>query len=168
MPICVTAFCSAASVAHLAHFVHRVGQRLLAIHVQPALAAPHITGIAWVWSGVETTTRVEVLFLVEHLAEVGVGLGLGKALGHLAQVQRIDVAQGHDVFALQVVDVVGALVGHADARQVQLFVGAAGRQRRSRSAPALPTVASGGAGQHGLAEELATFEMFATWWVSAC
>ena len=102
---------------------------------------------------------VEVLLLVEHLAEVGVGLGLGKPLGHLAQVQRIDVAQGDDVFAGQVIDVVGALVGHADAGQVELFVGPLRRQCRSR-----PNHGAGGqrgrAGQHGLSQKFASFQMF--------
>ena len=119
-------------VAHLAHFVHRMGQRLLAVHVQPAPQRPHDRNRVRV-VGRGDDHGVEVLFLVEHLAKVDVGLGLGKPLGHLAQVQRIDVAQGDDIFADQVVDIVGALVGHADAAQVQFFVRAARRQRRLRT-----------------------------------
>ena len=121
-------------VAHLPHFVHRMRQRLLAIHVQPALQSRHHRDRRAYGRASRRPTRVEVLLLVEHLAKIDVGLRLGKSLGHLAQVQRIDVAQGHDVFALQVVDVVGALVGHADAGQVQFFVRAAGRQRALRGA----------------------------------
>ena len=117
--------------AHLPHFVDRMGQRLFAIDVEPAPQRPHDgNGVRVV--GRRDDDGVEVLLLVEQLAEVDVGLGLRKALGHLAQVQRVDVAQGDDVLAGQVVDVVGPLVGHADAGQVQLFVGPACRQRRSR------------------------------------
>ena len=48
--------------------------------------------------------RVEVL-LVEQLAPVDVGLGLGELLGGLGQVVVVDVAQGDDVLAADAVHV---------------------------------------------------------------
>ena len=82
---------------HHAGLVDRVGQRLLAIDVLAPLHGRDAGQGVGVLGGADGH-RVDVL-LVEHLAPVGVGLGLGMPLGGLGQVVVIHVAQGDDVLA---------------------------------------------------------------------
>ena len=125
-----------ALVAHLGHdlvlagrlgqhagLVDAVGQGLLDIDV---LAAPDgrqgDDGVGVVGRGHDD--RVDVLLLVEHDAEILVGLGLGilgEGLGRIAA--GIDIAEGDDVFALAGGQVAGAHAADADAGDVQPLTG---------------------------------------------
>src|SRR5262249_47464954 len=66
---------------------------------------------------------VDVLVLgVEQLAPVAVLRCLGKVLDRRGEIIRIDIAQGNDILAPQVVDVVAALGGDADEGEVEFLV----------------------------------------------
>ena len=80
---------------HDASFIHRVGQRLLAIHAQAAIHGPHARRRVGV-IGRAHNHRVQV-FLLDQLAPVGIGLGPRVFGRGRTQVLRVDVAQRDDV-----------------------------------------------------------------------
>ena len=146
-----------ALVSHLSHdlrigerqisqrprFVHRVGQRLLHVDV---LAALHRSfghdGVQMIRSCDDDT--IDVLLLVQHLAEIGVARGLveflfeGDAFGPVALLivlellgdlalrkSEIDVREGDEILRLgQLQSVLGSHATNADYREVH---GVAGR-----------------------------------------
>jgi len=64
---------------------------------------------------------VDVLLLVEHLAEVGKDFGLGIFFEGVPGVVRVDVAQGDDIFAAELFEVGCALASNADSGNVDFF-----------------------------------------------
>jgi hypothetical protein len=100
--------------------------------------------------------RVDVLLRLEHLAEVGVVRGVGAALGGVAEVVLVDVAQRHDlrVGHLQdALDVLPPAAGDADDGDGELLVGRDGAGDAGPTGGDPHPGAEGGAG--GL-EELTT------------
>ena len=104
-------------------FVHAMGQRLLAVHAQPALHGPIAR------QGVDLVGRAHhdgiQILLVDELSPIHVGLGLGVPLGGLGQVVFVDVAQCGDVLAGDRVQVVAAPAVDADDADIELLVGRA-------------------------------------------
>ena len=117
LPICVATFFSRGHLGHQPGLVDRVRQRLLA---EAVLAHPHGhqrgRGVGVV--GRADGHRVDALaHLVEHLAEVGVALGLGKPLlAGVVQRAFVDVADGDHVAGVAgVARIARALAANADA-----------------------------------------------------
>ena len=115
-------------LAHLAGLVDRVRQRLLAVDVLAHLHghdADH--GVQVVGRG--SHHRVDVLLGFEHLAEIGVVLGVGEFLGETRQDVLVHVAEGHDVdhvlLACATADVANAHAVQSHAGNVELLLGAA-------------------------------------------
>ena len=63
------------------------------------------------------------VLLIEHLAPVPVGLGLGEDLQRLLGAVVVDVAQRHDVLVPEHVVVRGSAAPYADEGDVQLVAG---------------------------------------------
>ena len=63
------------------------------------------------------------VLLVQHLAPVPIGLGLGEDLQRFLGAQIVDVAQGHHVLAPERVVVRGSPAPYADQGDVQFVAG---------------------------------------------
>ena len=146
-------FRSGGHSANHAGFVHRMRQRLLAIHVLAQLHRHHRGGRVAV-VGRADHDGVDILSLVEHLAKVAIARGLGIRLERLGGAALIDVAQRHDVLAGNVRQVAGSLAAGADDGDVQRFAGRlrfgprtagpiARAQRQRGSAPRFPEIVAG-------------------------
>ena len=61
-------------------------------------------------------------FWSRHLRQSVVGLGLRELLGGGREVVLVDIAQGHDVLALDPVEVVGAPAPDTDGGDVELLI----------------------------------------------
>ena len=126
-------------------------QRLLAIDMLAALDGLHRReGVVVIGRGDDD--GVDLLHLVEHLAVVGELLRLGILLEDAGGVALIHIAQRHDVLALHLAEVVGALAADADAGEVELLVGG-GRPAQAQHAAGHHHEGSGG--KRGAAQELA-------------
>ena len=76
-------------------------------------------------AGAHAPAQIEVFGMQEiAFVETAHALEHGARQQHQGTRHRIDVAQRDDVLARQVVDVMPALVSHADTAQVELFIGA--------------------------------------------
>jgi hypothetical protein len=110
--------------------VDRVGERLLAVDVLAAVQGPYVDeGVRVVGRGADDGVDV---FLVEALAPVDVGLGLRVGLGGLLEVVGVNIAQGDDVLARDLVQVAPAAPAHADAGDVELLAGRLARLKHAR------------------------------------
>ena len=129
------AFAGVALIAHLGHdivlmgglgedarFEDGMGDRLLHVDVLAAAHAFHRdVGVRMV--GRSDDDGVDVLLLVEHLAEIGVEGGLGLLLDRAAATAEIQVAERDDVLFGGIADVARADAAEADRGHVQLLVG---------------------------------------------
>src|SRR5204863_1353618 len=102
------------------------GQRLLAVDVLLALERRHGgKGMGVLSRADDHGVELAVLEGVVHLAEITELLCLWGRLGGLEQVPLVHVAQGDDVLALELPEVVRAAPAGADEREVELVVGRA-------------------------------------------
>ncbi len=112
---------------------HGARQRLLNVDVLAPLHGGHRNhGVQVVRRGDDH--RVDVLLLVEHLAEIRPLLRVGILLEDGGRVLGVHVAQGHDVLARALGDVVLPHAADADAGDVQLLA----RGRVARAAQDVP------------------------------
>ncbi len=103
-------------------FEDAVGEGLLRVHVLAELhrrQGDHRVGVV----GCRDDNGVDILLLLQHDAVVGVELGARVSFDRLGRVVRVDVAEGDDVFGLELVQVIGALAADADAGDVELIAG---------------------------------------------
>src|SRR5207245_2513262 len=87
-----------------------------------------------------------------EFAKILIDLRLRKLLEQPGGMRAVDIAQRHDIFAFQLLDVFPALSAHTDAGDVQLFI----RRRRSPQSEHMPGNnlehrAAGGSAEHKLA-----------------
>src|ERR1039458_1907179 len=117
----------AGGLCQVPRFPHRMGKRLLAIDMLAALDGLHRRkGVVVIRSSDDDS--VDLLHLVEHLAVVGELLSLGILLEYVAGMVPVHIAQGDNILALQLAEIMGALSSDSDTGQVELLV------RRGRSA----------------------------------
>jgi hypothetical protein len=67
--------------------------------------------------------RIQVLRLVDHLAEVAEPARLGELFGGFSEMLFVHVAERGDVLARHFGDVLSAAAGDADEAEVELLVG---------------------------------------------
>jgi hypothetical protein len=107
----------------MASFLDRVGQGLFAIDMlaegQRQGGRPGVSVVG----GRDHDGVDPLLFRIEHLAVIAVLGRLGKLTRRRAEVSGVHIAQRDDVLAGELFDIVPALVGDADAGDVQFLVG---------------------------------------------
>jgi hypothetical protein len=115
------AFVFAREVCNHPRFGDRVRKRLLAIDVTSTLERLNrYYRMGVVRNGYHH--RIDI-FLLQQEAKVIIRFGGRKFLCRGAEEFVIDVAQGHDVFAGDAIQIVAATIGDADDADVQLLVG---------------------------------------------
>ena len=161
------AFAGMPLVAHLGHdlvlvgrlgedagFEDGMGDRLLHVHMLAAAHALHRDeGVRMVGRGDDD--RIDVLLLVEHLAEVREQGGLRELLDRPGAAAEVQVAERDDVLVGGVLHVAAADAAEPDGGDVQLLVGG---DRPGRGIEPRAGNREGGGGQAGLTEEGATIE----------
>ena len=104
-----------------AAFCDRASERLLTVGVPPALESKGGgDGMGVIGRGNDDRFNVA---LVQKAAKVSVGPGGRMLLGGSREELFIHVAEGHDILAGDIIQVVGALIGDADHSNVELVVG---------------------------------------------
>ncbi len=110
-------------VDHELALLERAAHRLLDVYVLTLIKREHYAREMREVGSLDHDGLELVAHLVEHLAEIGVYLGVGMRRGRFAAALRlgVDVAHRHDVRQTRLVELahhLGAAVGHADPRYV--------------------------------------------------